>query len=48
MPISGTLTKAHIIDSVAERNGFSRKKSIETGEILLKLIKSTPESTGLR
>jgi integration host factor subunit alpha len=35
MPYPGTLTKAHIIDPVAERNGFTRKKSIETVEILL-------------
>ena len=34
MPYPGTLTKAHIIDAVAERNGFARKKSIETAEIL--------------
>jgi integration host factor subunit alpha len=44
MPISGTLTKAHIIDAVAKINGFTRKKSIETVEILLELIKSTLES----
>ena len=41
MPLSGTLTKAHIIDAVAERNGFTRKKSIETVEILLELIKQS-------
>ncbi len=35
MPYPGTLTKAHIIDAVAERNGFTRKKSIETVEKLL-------------
>ncbi len=39
MPLSGTLTKAHIIDAVAERNGFTRKKSIDTVEILLEHIK---------
>ena len=38
MPKSGALTKAHIIDAVAERNGFTRKKSIETVEILLEII----------
>ena len=43
MPLSGTLTKAHIIDAVAEKNGFTRKKSIETVEILLELIKRTLE-----
>jgi len=44
MPLSGTLIKAHIIDTVAEKNGFSRKKSIETVEILLELIKRTLET----
>ena len=44
MPKSGTLTKAHIIDAVAERNGFTRKKSIDTIEILLELIKQSLES----
>ena len=44
MPKSGTLTKAHIVDAVAEANGFTRQKSIETVEILLELIKSTLES----
>jgi integration host factor subunit alpha len=44
MPKSGTLTKAHIFDAVAEANEFTRQKSIETVEILLELIKSTLES----
>ena len=44
MPKSGTLTKAHIFDAVAEANGFTRQKSIETVEILLELIKSNLES----
>jgi integration host factor subunit alpha len=44
MPLSGTLTKAHIIDAVAERNGFTRKKSIETVEILLEFITQTLDS----
>ena len=44
MPLSGTLTKTHIIDAVSERNGFTRKKSLETVEILLELIKQSPES----
>jgi integration host factor subunit alpha len=44
MPLSGTLTKAHIIDAVAERNGFTRKKSIDIVEILLELIKQSLES----
>ena len=34
MPLSRTFTKALIIDAVAEKNGLSRKKSIETIEIL--------------
>jgi len=44
MPLSGTLTKAKIIDAVAERNGVTRKKSIETVETMLEIIKSTLES----
>ncbi len=44
MPRTGTLTKAHIIDSVIEQNGYTRKKSIETVEILLELIKQSLES----
>ena len=42
--MSDTLTKAHMIDAVAEKNGFTRKKSIETVEILLELIKRTLET----
>ena len=42
MPLSGTLTKTQINDIVTEeRNGFTRKKSIETVEILLELIKQS-------
>ena len=44
MPLSGTLTKAHIIDAVAESNGYTRKKSIETVETVLELIKRSLES----
>ena len=44
MPLSSTLTKVHIVDAVGERNGFTRKKSIETVEILLELIKQSLES----
>jgi integration host factor subunit alpha len=44
MPKSGTLTKAHIIDAVAESNGYTRKKSIETAETVLELIKRSLES----
>ena len=44
MPKSGTLTKAHIVYSVIEDNGFTRRKAVETIETLLELIKSTLES----
>jgi integration host factor subunit alpha len=44
MPLSGSLTKAHIVDAVAERNGYTRKKSIEIVEILLELTKRSLES----
>ena len=36
--------KAHIIDAVAESNGYTRKKSIETVETVLELIKRSLES----
>ncbi len=35
------LTKAHLIDAIAEQNGFTRKKSTETVETILEIIKST-------
>ncbi len=35
-----TLTKAHIIDGVAEQIGYTRKKANDTLEILLEIIKS--------
>ncbi len=41
MPLSGTLTKAHIVEAVAETIGFPRKKSIEPVETLLELIKQS-------
>jgi integration host factor subunit alpha len=44
MPLTGTLTKAKIVDAVTESNGYTRQKSIETVEILLELIKSALES----
>ncbi len=44
MPKSGTLTKAHTIDAVAESNGYTRKKSIETVETVQELIKRSLES----
>ncbi len=35
-----TLTKSHLIDAIAEQNGFTKKKSSETVETILELIKS--------
>ncbi len=34
-----TLTKAHVVEAVAEQTGFPKKKSSEMVEILLELIK---------
>ena len=39
-----TLTKAHIVEVVAEANGYTRNKSFEIVEILLELIKAVLES----
>ena len=36
-----TLTKADIVKEVEETNGFTKKKAIETVEILLEIIKGT-------
>ena len=36
-----TLTKSHLINAIAEQNGFTRTKSSETVETILELIKST-------
>ena len=36
-----TLTKCHLVDAIAEQNGFSKKKSTETVETILEIIKST-------
>jgi integration host factor subunit alpha len=36
-----TLTKSQIVDSIAEKNGFTKNKSTETVETILELIKST-------
>jgi len=36
-----TLTKAHLIDAIAEQNGFTRSKSSETVETILEIIKLT-------
>ena len=36
-----TLTKAHLIDLIAQTNGFPRNKAAGTLETLLEIIKST-------
>ena len=36
-----TLTKVHLVESIAEQNGFTKKQSTETVETILELIKST-------
>jgi nucleoid DNA-binding protein len=36
-----TLTKSHLIDAIVEQNGFTKKKSTETVETILEIIKST-------
>jgi integration host factor subunit alpha len=35
------LTKSHLIEAIAEQNGFTKRKSIETVETILEIIKST-------
>ena len=35
------IKKANIIEEISKRNGFSRKKSSETLEILIEIIKNT-------
>ncbi|HGY12433.1 MAG: integration host factor subunit alpha [Desulfobacteraceae bacterium 4572_187] len=40
-----TLTKANIIDAIAEANGLPRNKASETVENLLEIIKSTLASS---
>ncbi len=44
MPKADTLTKALIINAVAEENGFTKTKSIEIVEALLEIMKRTMES----
>ena len=39
-----TITKSHLIDAITLQDGFTRKKSSETVETILELIKSTLES----
>ena len=43
MPKPGTLTKAHIVQAIAETNGYTQKKALETVEIILELIKRSLE-----
>ena len=38
------LTKAHIVEAIAEQNGYPKNKSSEMVEIILELIKSSLES----
>ena len=44
MPLSGTLTKARIVETVVETNGYTQQKAYETIEKLLELIKRSLES----
>ncbi len=44
MPKSCTLTKSHIVEAVAEANGYSRNRSFEIVEILIERIKAALES----
>ena len=39
-----TLTKVHIVEAVSEQIGYTKKRSINTIEILLELIKRSLES----
>ena len=39
-----TLTKAHIVDAVAEQNGYPKNESYEMVETLFEIIKRTLES----
>ena len=39
-----TLTKADIVEAVAEQNGYTNKRSFEIVETLLEIIKGTLES----
>jgi integration host factor subunit alpha len=39
-----TLTKAHIVESLAEQNGYTKKQSVNMIETLLEIIKRTLES----
>jgi integration host factor subunit alpha len=39
-----TITKTHIVETIAEQNGFLKNQSSKIVEILLKLIKNSLES----
>jgi integration host factor subunit alpha len=39
-----TLTKAHIVETLAKQNGYTKKQSLQMVEILLELIKKSLES----
>ena len=39
-----TITKAKIVDAVAEQNGYPKKQSVNTIDTLLEIIKRTLES----
>ena len=39
-----TLTKAHLIEALAEQNGYTKIQSADTVETLLEIIKRTLES----
>ena len=41
-----TLTKAHIVEALAEKNGYPKNQSFEMIETLLEIIKGTLESGG--
>jgi integration host factor subunit alpha len=38
------LTKAHIVEMIAEQNGFSKNKNVEIVENLIEIIKRTLEA----
>ncbi len=42
--MSDTLTESHVVEAVAEANGYSRKKSIETVEIMSYLFEIYADS----
>ena len=39
-----TLTKAHVVEALAEQNGYAKKQSVKAVETLLEIIKRTLES----